>query len=464
MKRLWALLLAGVFIFSCASVYAQEEAASGQRVDVKMQLNLEDEGMLRAYMDAGDGMYESTAPALQQLTKSLAALIQLMDIQILTDDENISLALNLNGKSLFDVRETVQPDGSVLLDSSLMPGIYFSISAQEEEENEQRSQELIRIVDEMLALLDEFAEEYIGQMGLDQLTAVAGEYTADGQAFPYKAEIAWDAQAFWALYQQYGGRWLTLAEEMLVQLGMPGDNKALEEAIADLEKEEMPKVLGSMKIRTEVYTTQDYTHTCIVYLIDIDELSFRLSVREDGEKTYIAFSVKEPSYEDNTVMEEAISLQLWVQNTEQGFLAEGEAVSLGTYTGYHVEMNRKSEQHFDFLYQTFPAKDAAPMCTLTVTGRPYEEPVPQVETDGKEALPVAALEAQYGDEHYSRLQTAVGMGINSLTVQAVVAAPQEIQALLNAVTAYENAVMEYIYNEWNWEEPTEMPQEDGVAF
>lgn len=466
MKKIWSFLLSVILVFGCTGTLAEN-----MQLRVQFQYDAEQVRQSAVMHDVMEMLPdESLVEPMWQLIESLFTLVEAAEVEMMYGGGNTYMALNLKEKPLITFTINDAQDGSSRKETSLFPGYYFVETAEEAAEQAKEDEKMLRWLEDVEALFGavggDLMQVWAENTKPENVVTEEGEYAFGTKVFTHKIWLELDVELFWQVYRKHSPQMFQLMEEALVLSGQETDEQALQQAIDEAQAAPMPDILQEMEMYLERYSAEGALDAAAVRCVWQDkQLEIRLWMEESDIMASLRFDELVQEKDAPLQMETAVAVEATITPRHNGFAVDAMVEVDGQRCWYGLTFELQEEGGFALLYHTFAKKGGAPVGTLSVTGMPFDGEMPKVKTEGKEALPVAALDAQFGEEYYQELQTDMGKGLNSLVIQAVVAAPDEIQAVMNALTTYEDAVYEYYFTEdFQWEEPTEMTQEEGVAF
>lgn len=487
MKKLCAFLLVLSLALGSMAAFAENI----RPVKFELSLHLEPEVMpmqpdamdLFGLLGGIDG--KALMEAHQQWNESVAALLNLITMTGESNGNETNVSINLKGKSLFSVQEGTDADGQTVVTSNLFPSYVITFSEEEmiEYSNQDVSARLMDAVEEAAApMLQIIAETGLAVNGHVQ-ESKTGTFEVAGNMYDQYTRYEMTTEECWAIVNKASAQMIPLLEKMLVALGVEEDVEAMEEAMADMQDAPMPEYLKDGIMRTETYLNSE--NQLMFYetvSLETAQVNAYITLTMNGCKVEF-YGISGPvTYADQAALEQAaadnapdvfqvkaaaeMDLAVPVLSV-QAEITDGEAYQRHELKGFNTEEDTVVR------YQYYQQKDGQPLAEVVLKFRYMDELHVTVDTEGKKAISyteimnavdsVADPEEEDGD--YSvlmNLAADVSKAGNGMLIQAILAAPEEVQALLDAETALSNA---YLYSIPSYDDldPIEVP-DDGVAF
>lgn len=487
MKKIGAWLLVFSLVFGCVGALAE----TANNIEFELTLNVNEESFLVAedteVLTELIPNWEAISKAQADYNKALADLLSLFSIRGIVNPETREeeMSINLNGKALVSINAGMDPEGSWLYDMSLLPSYVFSLTEEEytqlmaEGDNEKLTAALM----EMAAPAMEIVMECSAAINAKASAPESGEYEFDGVMYDTKITYTMTGEEYWSIITQAGAKAIPLLEKLLVAMGMEPDEEAMNEAVADIEKAEIPEALAGADYEMVEYTRQDAPQT-LYAVMNMENSLVRagivFSVGETGMKFNAVGGAL--SYESVAQMQQAAAQgaqDVMVVDAELTMKSENELTLWVEYVfgeeyQRHVATMQSAEDSGEIIYQLFWDKEKEAVVEVSLKARTTDQEPKLPEIGSKTVLSYLELlessEAMAsGDDENADYATMLLLGndvskaLSGLLVQAVVAAPEEVQAVMEAFTALENA---YLYevpatvDDW-----TDLPIEDeGTSF
>lgn len=482
MKNSFLLFL--ILLFSLCAGCAAAEMQSPATLQFDVTLHMEPELVEIPYEEdfyAGmfsEAVQEAIWEAQKQQDQALIALLNQIKIRCAMDTNGqLGVCVQLKEKDILTLDVRMTEEGGQI-GSTLFPSFLMCATAEElaQEESLIQPEELVAAFQETVSLLMEDAQKSLHARIQSTET---GAFAFEGYTFTEKTVIEMTAEDFFGLLLKGENRMIPLIEKMYGALGIAEDPEAMEQALADTQEQEMPEEWQGKTLRIVQYGLPEknasYVEMCLAgenVLAALKGLGTRESMWWDVRYTQGAYQTAEEVFaafdagaEDITNLRLEIRLgdgmELMLNSNISGF-AEWLKISV---SGGEDALNGQLE------YGRDPQEQ--PLLSLQLDGKTEPRALPPLNAEGKEALyflqvmeraeAIEGTASLYETAEYRRFQNDMNKAMNSLLIQAILAAPEEVQAYMDAQTAFENALMDAIYMNFQ-EELLELEQENDVSF
>lgn len=483
MKKILLVLVA--WMLSLGTVFAAETEASFLPLQFDVTIFLDAElfgGQESAYASllSGDGL-QQVLDAQKQQNEALVNLINLVSLHGTYADERILLEARLKDKTLIDY-EIALTEKELLMASNLFPGSLLCAAREEIEKNAPAI-----TADDFMAAM----EETVNSLFRDARRILSarirekesGEYSFEGIQFTEKTVMEMTGEDLFRLLTKAEKRMIPLAEKLYVLFGMEEDLQAMEQAVEDTDKQEMPKEWQGKKVTMITYTTADQAFGYVEAKIAGETVAAAEKMLVSPERIFLDVCYTDGAYETPEALfaardagaEDVQMLRAEMAGTETLKLTV-ETDLTGQYERLWAEISGTAEEDRIYLHYS-PKKEGEAMLSLRLHMYGATEPLSPMQTEGKEKIYfLQVMEPKETDENanteeaysfytspeYLRFQQDMSKGFNALTIQAILAAPAEVQAYMDAETVLSNALMNALMN---WENaPLQIPGEEDLSF
>lgn len=451
MKKIMALVMTLVLAFGTTGALAATDYSNGYTANVTVNVNKDlVSGLLYMLMMDGE---DSMSP---EAVNALLDVVNLASFDVAADFSNVDMTANLNGQPMARLQGTVSEEGIVMatdllptyaiqLDKATMDQMGMQFNANMDPAKAQQAQQ------ELVAGMEKVLTEAMDSLNPTVLLAEPVEmvYNED-VTFNYVHKVSVPAaDAMTALrdaLQKVVDLMAAYIQATGIQMPQEMDMAQLKEQLATMpipEGEENTPIYISEYVIMEGETAKEgYSYSqfeiadgsSVVY-VDVAQL---MNVVEFG----IYAGEGEQTCEEiiNAAYSGASKGVVMEMTVEQGETEEDAKVYLsmvigGMLVGAYVEAAAVAEGGNDMMMELYFLTDQAPMLTLNMACRPLTGEVAKADLTGKTVVSMADLQGENADAVAQALSLEAQQSLNSLLVKAVTAAPEQVQALMNAITA-----------------------------
>ncbi len=489
MKKIFAFIMILSLVLGSVSALAQEKP----NFEIELELHLEPELMsLSTSGEVGlmnklfgvDG--EAYMEAEQQVAESTAALLNLITVKGVTNGNETEMAFYLKDKPILTLEEGYTADQQYAIVTNLLPS--YALTFTEEElasySNQDVSAKLMTAVEESLAPVMQIVAELGLAMNSHIQEAKDGTFEVQGNTYDQYMRLEMTAEEFWEIMNHAYSQMIPLMEKMLVALGMEEDTKAMEDAVTDAQDTALPEYLQDGVLQVELY--QSSTNPLMFYeMASLETAQVKtyvvLAVNGNGAAFY---GISGPvAYADRDALEQAAADGaadvVWLSVTAEADLAAPRLaaqveLSKGEMYQRHELNGFNTDTDAVLRYRHYQQKDGNPLAEVTMKMHQAAAVWTPVDTEGKKMVSYTELMDAIGaigvsdeeeDIDYTILLNLLGdisKASNHFMIQAILAAPEEVQAYMNAQTALSNVYLYAIPSDMD-QAPIDVPEE-GVSF
>ncbi len=415
MKKWLALFLAFCMMGCCCAAAEEKSAALAANVQVNgdLALYLLQAGLMNTGGDITDEQLD--------LAENLIRLVNGLSLYA-EGNEN-----TLRGKVLLNERELVmlETDGQVM-QTSLLPHFACafpqtdapSTETEKAQRNEQLTSGLMVLVAELEADLNRYCRE-----------AAEGEWTVealkDTLAFDHRTVYEFTVEEMADALESFLSRAIPLLQTYLAESGIPPEAVRLNWNVTrpgDEAQLKAPLRLTLLRKKT------DSGFVPGVFCGELtgkmpEETTLKLTVAEDQGEMTLFFQ----DYQGDGNAPFSLTWEHSETEEERFFMAQADLI--GNPVWLMIRSCEGMDGGREMTAKLYVKSEDAPLVTLNAMAVPYAAAAPVIPVEKT----LVDLEAM--DEETSRaLKTDMQMGLNGLLVNAIQAAPAEMQALLNAMT------------------------------
>lgn len=476
---IWMLVLS--MVMGCTAAFAEDAQAT--EFDVTLYVNENAmEQVYQSQIDAQDGSGTAAAvlKAETEMGRAAAALLNLFSIRGLVSGNDINLSLNVNDKPIITLNESMDADGQLLMATNLVPSFVFVMTPENMAESDAEEAAVLAALQEIALPVLQIVMESSEAMNQYIIAEEEGAFVLDGYTYDRRTAIRMTGEEFWAILQHAEQQLIPLVEKLIVAYGMEEDAKAMEDAVADVQEQPLPEVLKDAELTVDMYY-------CSGKMLIMHE---EMHVKNTAHNIYGTISVREDrvvfggvfgpnAYADRATLEQAAAeqaedvvkldgiLQLDMENQNGGLTVE---LQTGEEYERHELVGTVKDSEVKIAYRMFMAQDGDCIVEVALNARPTDKKAEAVETDGKKMLfydqMLAASEGEENedtDAFYALivdLITDVEKAANGITIQLILAAPEEIQAFMDAEANWNKVVF---YDIPEADDPIDL-QDEGISF
>lgn len=479
MKKICLFLMVLSLVFGSTAALAQE--AKGMEAELTLHVSPE---VFRTEIDELNalGIFgydpEAIKAASEEMGRSTAALLDLLSVRYVAKGDDIRLSFLLKDKPIITVEEGYMADGQFAMVTNLFPSYAFLISEEDMAKSESENEKILKAVEEMLVAFVQIAADMESSMQSYAQPVQEGTFTVNGKTYDQKTVIEMSCEEFWAILNDGYTRIIPELEKLLVAYGMEEDLAAMEEAVTDAQSAPLPENMQGGVMTGEVYTNRENTLRFYETVTVKTQLVHCYgAITADENKMELTLLAGPATYADQTALEQAAlegAEDVWQLRVsllpEEQIILQAEAVQGEKYQRHmlYYIANDSDEQ---LKYQYYNAKDGQPMAEAVLNCRFTDEEMVPVDVTGKQGIPYnKVMEKVQGfitgseNDEYDLLQILyedASKAVNGVMIDAILAAPEEIRAYMDASTALQNAILYTIPTDaWQDVEPIEVPAEE----
>lgn len=476
----WMLVLA--MMMSCTAAFADEN----QAVEFELTLNIDidaipqDSSAYSVYDEVlgvdGKALFEADL----EFGRAAAALMNVFSVHGIVEGQAINVSLNVKDKPIITLNESMDADGQLLLATNLVPSFVFTMSPENMAQSDEQDAAVMAALQEIALPVLQIVMESSEAMNQYIIAEEEGAFVLDGYTYDRRTAIRMTGEEFWAILQHAEQQLIPLVEKLIVAYGMEEDAKAMEDAVADVQEQPLPEVLKDAELTVDMYY-------CSGKMLIMHE---EMHVKNTAHNIYGTISVREDrvvfggvfgpnAYADRAALEQAAAEQAEDVVKLDGILLldmENETGSLTAEVisgeGYerHELLGGVKDGKMEIAYRLFMDQDGACVLEVALNAWESDEKAVAVETEGKKIITYDQItaasedpESEEAEVFYAlamELMTDVEKASNGMVIQLILAAPEEIQAFLDAQAGINNL---YLYDIPEKNTPIDLPDE-GVSF
>ncbi len=440
MKKLLALLMVLVMAFGTTGALAATDYTNGYTME--MDVNVDKEmasGVLNVMM-----MGEGVSP---EVVSSLLDVVNLACIHVETDTENVNFVANLNEQPMVTMQGTVKED-SVVLVTDVLPSYAFQVNMEGMKMDMAAAQQAEA---EFVAALEKVFQDAMASLNATVIAAEPYELAYNEEVtFNYVTVVSVPASQVMTALRDALNQIVDLLDVYMQKTGaqMP-EEMNLEELKANLAtmpipegEQDTPIIISEYVIMEGETAKEGYSYNLVeiadgtdmvyVALAELDKLTDIAVYAGKGEET------AEQIYQNAmTGASKAVVLEVAVLEgaTDEDMQGSFTMIASGTLIGADVESKAVAEGGCDMTVNLYFFTDQAPMATVNIAMRPLNGEVAAADLTGKTILTPEMLEGENGEAASQALTLELQQSLNTVLVKAVQAAPEQVQALMNAITA-----------------------------
>lgn len=486
MKKFLVWLLVLIMVLNCSAVFADEVPD----MEFEMTIHMDPDN---PYVDSAMGeFYESFGYDIQALEQAqmdverrTADLLNLVSGHMLYADEQLNLSMNLKGKPILTLDAGFNDEGEFLMNSSVFPSYTIAYTAEELAANDAENARLMEALKGMVLPLVQIYTDCLAAID-PYITAVEdGPFEMNGHSYDQRTTIRMTGEECWAIVQHVQAQLIPLMEKLLVAYGVEEDPEAMLASVEDAQSQEVPAYLAGDTVSVQRYTSREnpmLVHVDVAFENEGYSLYAEMDVEENHAKLHLMTGSGTDTYADKAAMEKAAAegaVDVWRNNKISLALDEENRQILLTLedASYHYARHevcmKDGESEIEVTYKGYLQEDGNPLVEVALKGWVTDRKTEPVTADGKTIVNCGDLirageNYSLGGEYVTEQDYALISGINNdvtkagnrLAIQIILAAPEEVQALMEAETALTNA---YIYTYTETRTPIELPDE-GTSF
>lgn len=439
MKKLLALMMALVLALSCVGAFAEDTTAvlpTNTTTTISISMN----GEMFAAL-AGDSATEED----QQMLAQTLSLINNLGARIITTENGVQAELTLKDTTVATVVGVTSETGALAV-SDLFPSYAVTLApetlAQTLPGPSLDTEALMAALQAKLDALTESVASYAGE-------AQMGEYTFEGATFNVMQPYQMTMKEFATLLLSWMQSMMADPELAPLFSSMEGlDADALSEAMEELN--EMGEEQATAPVNAALYAVMDANgqpgeDAYITFDMTEDENIIALAFGKVQNVAYAHLIYGDAAYTSLDEMRQAA-----IAGAENAIVVdlaaapgEGEAdiamgldlYNQGVYMGLLLQSAR-TEAGLAQNISLYMMNDQAPLFTLDALTVPGGEITASPDTEGKTLVSLEALMAdEEGTLSGNLLMDIMSYGLNTLIANASIVMPDEVTALVNAMSA-----------------------------
>lgn len=444
MKKVIALFLALIMMVGCTGAVAEMDLSKGAKMDVSYDLNKD---MFTAMMQmmAGTEMAEEMPP---EVISAVIDLISAIGFSAAFDTEKVQLSINLNEKPILNVEAGMQPDGSIVAASNVLPSFAFTVDAETmnqlkaEMDKAMGQFDMEKIMAAAEKLEDDFEDALEGVMknwmSKDLVKPEAGSYVMADITYTKKYTVETDSNEMMVFLQDMLNAIVPLIENFMKEANLPMEEDVFAEMKQDANSvtpDETP-VPVYVTVYDEAVGHDDYSFVALEMADEQAALAVAIGLYDDNVEGSIYFG--EGSYESAEDIINAayagqgnamvMDLAVLQGENDEDMNAVVTMVMGGMYLGYYVE-TKAVDGGMDSKVELYLMNDQEPLMSVDVSVRPLTEKLPAIDLEGKQLINVMQLE-EMDQATTQAIEQDAASGLSGVLINAVTAAPDEIQALM----------------------------------
>lgn len=440
MKKMTALLLVLMMLLGTIGAVAEVDLTNGYSSHVTVNVNKDlTAGILSLMLMNGENQ-----PTPEQVNAVLD-LANMMSFDANTDGTNVEVKFNLNDQPIFGMVENVSDDGSLLLYMDMLAGHVISCSADEAVQlGAQMNQQPDAATQQLVEQIAAETEAAMQNLNVTVVSQQETEMVYNDVTFNYVTVSSIPADEVMTIVSQFMMDILDAAMQTEANLQTQQAVQMLNEVKTKLES--LPaKAAGSTVYITEYVVKDGETvqegNAYTVYELKIGSYAAYLSVAKLGKLTSLSAFIGKGVETADEIMTAATTGQgdgvVIEMNLEEGETAGSSVFDIsvmakGIPFGAFVE-TVPTENGEKSLMELYLLTFDAPMVTINAETTVPGEAVAAIDTTGKKIITFTEMQ-NMTEETSNGLTLDAQQGVNAMLVNAVQAAPEQMQILLNALT------------------------------
>lgn len=446
MKKVIALFLALMMMVGCTGAMAEMDLSKGARVDINYDLN-KDMFMGMIQMAAGSEAMEEMPP---EVISAVMDLISAIGATASFDGETVQINLNLKDKPIVNLEGGMLQDGSLVLATNILPSHALMLDAETmnqakaEMENAMGQFDVEKIMAAAEKLEDDFEDALEGIMknwaAKDLVKQEKGSYVMEDVTYTQKYTVETDSNEMMVFLQDVLNAMMPLLENFVKEANLPVEEDAFAEMKRDANNftpDENP-IPVYVTVYDEAVGHDDYSFVALEMADEQAAVAVAIGLYDDNVEGSIYFG--EGSYESAEDIINAayagqgnamvMDLAVLQGENDEDMNAVVTMVMGGMYMGYYVE-TKAVDGGMDAKMEMYLMSDEAPMMTVDYKLRPLTEKLAPVSVEGKQMVNMLQLNENMDETLADALEKDISTGLSGVLINAVTAAPDEIQAVLN---------------------------------
>lgn len=445
MKKLIALVMAVMMAFGATGALAATDYSTGYTMDVKVNVNKELASGIINMMLMGEGV-------TPEVVSGVLDVVNLAGLHVATDTKNVEVVAKLNEQPMVNFQGTVN-ENSILMATDMLPSYAISLDQATMKE---MGMELPQNVDmaaaqqaekELAAALEKVVADAVSSLNA---TVISQQPTE----LPYNEEVVFNYETIVSIPAKDAAEALrNVLTQVIDLLGnymaasgtqMPEgmDLESLKAELAQLQADEnaAPIIISEYVIMEGETAREGYSYNMV--MVEDETESVYVALAELGNTAEIGVyvgsgepeQIAEAAY---TGAAEAVVMEITAVEGENAEDAQAMItfVTSGMLIGAYVESKAVAEGGSDMLVELYFLTDQAPMATLNISVRPLTAELAPVDVTGKTVITMADLQGENAANVEQALSVEAQQSVNGLLVKAVTAAPEQVQALMDAISA-----------------------------
>ncbi len=470
MSQIGALFMIVVMLFT-GGVAQAPGTPVGQVCEVSYEFN--GDILLPLLSLAGEEMPEGFSA---ETLETVFDLINLISFTAAYDGSTLRMSANLNDEPVATLEGGMTAEGALAFGTNVLPNYMFGMDAETVSQLQAQGQQLLAQFDlekmaanaaqleaDIMTAVNESLDTFLTDQNA---TVTMGSYDLDGVTFTRQLVYEGTSNDLMELGRDYTLKVIDLVEKFMTDVGLPAEQLGLADVKAQLSQETEPVepeavIEEDMSQEAEpavpavpVYVTRydmaegvaDNSYVYATLEMADDTAALAAVVYAQGNEGQMTMYFGQGSFASaeeivntaytspNAVVMEAA----WSIEDKENMSATLSAVTAGVFMGYYVE-NVAVDGGTDTLLEMYLLSDEQPLLCVEMSSRPLTEKMAPVSTEGKFVVDMVQP-GQYDDWLSDALEQEAQLGAAKLLVNAIVAAPDEVQALVDAVIAIQGMI------------------------
>lgn len=458
MKKMTALLLALVMALCSTGALAEMDFTQGFTAEVSYELNT-DMFVSLMEMTAGSAAMEEMP---EEMLEAVFGLINQITLTGAYDNETLNISANLKGTPLITLEGGTLEDGSLALNTNLLPSYALALDAETMGQLKAQMESAMGQIDleKIMAASEKFQadamqlmdEAWQAVLSEDYVTEETGTYLLEDVTYTRKLTVDTDSNELLVHLQALMVKLVPLMEEYYREIGFPTEELGFED-MKEAFTDDIP-MDEAVPMYVNVYDMAkgavDNDHVYVTLEMADEEAVMAMVVGVYGQEVEASLYFGEGSYASVDEIVNAayagtgnamvMDVAMIISETMEEANAVYSVVTGGIFLGYYVE-TKPVDGGVDMDFELYLMTDEAPMMSVKAALRPLTEKLAPVSVEGKELVNLVSL-AEMDEEMEQALTTDMQSALTGVLISAISAAPDEIQAIMNLAVQMENGEVE----------------------
>ena len=452
MKKIVALLLSVMLVLGCTGAVAEMDLSNGVSVSATYELN-KDMFSALLQLTAGTEMAEEIP---EEMIAAVIDLLCAINVTAAVDGETLNLNLNLNETPIVTLEGSVLADGSIAAATNVLPSYVFGVDAQTMSQLQAELENAMgqidvkkleaaaeKLEDGVEDVMEGLAEKWLNS---DKAVQETGKYMMGDVTYTHMTAIETDSNDLLLFVQDMMNGLIPLLETYFIESGLPVeemDFDELKESFAEEITPEADPIPVYLTIYDEAQGYDDYAYITFEMADDEGALAMVFAIYDEDVEASIYFG--EGNFEnvdeiinaayDGQEFAMVLDVAAVTGETDEEMNVVYSLVTGGMFMGYYVE-TKPVDGGVDGRMEMYFMNDETPLLSANVKVRPLTEKLAPVSVENKTLVTIDQL-MDMDSELEDGIEQDATAALSSLLINAIVAAPDEIQAIMNMAVQME---------------------------